>query len=171
MRVAPRAASVSLRKSRIASNGGTAVPARTRFGRVAVTHQARFRRSARLRLPTEFQRCFTHGERVNGRYFRLHVLRAESMRLGLAVSRKVDPNAVGRNRIKRVAREFFRTTPALPQPGDCVLVAKPEAARANAAELRADLAQLWRKASALKHTAAAGTMRDASPPPASTSDG
>jgi ribonuclease P protein component len=136
-----------------------------------VTHQARFRRSARLRLPTEFQRCFTQGERVNGRYFRMHLLRADSMRLGLAVSRKVDPDAVGRNRIKRVAREFFRTTPPLPQPGDCVLVAKPEAARASTEQLRADLAQLWRRAAALKPTAAAGTMRDASPPPASTSDG
>ena len=92
------------------------------------------------------------------------------MRLGLAVSRKVDPNAVGRNRIKRAAREFFRTMPPLPTPADCVLVAKPEAAKASAAELRADLLQLWRRASALKPTALAGTMRDASSPPASTSD-
>ena len=131
---------------------------------------ARFRRSARLRLPTEFQRCFAQGLRVNGRCFRLHLLASDTMRLGLAVSRKVDPDAVGRNRIKRSAREFFRTTPALPTPADCVLVAKPEAAKASTAELRADLVVLWRRAAALKPTAPAGTMRDASFPPASTSD-
>lgn len=125
---------------------------------------ARFRRSDRLRQPPEFQLCFAQGIRVNGRCFRLHLLPAPSMRLGLAVSRKVDPDAVGRNRIKRVAREFFRSQPALPTAADCVLVAKPEARAASNTELRSDLAQLWRRAAALKPTPAAGTMRDSAPP-------
>lgn len=124
---------------------------------------ARFRRSHRLRLPSEFQRCFTQGVRVNGRCFRLHLLPAPAMRLGLAVSRKVDPAAVGRNRIKRAAREFFRQQAPLPVPADCVLVARPEAARASHAELHADLAQLWRRAAALKPASMVGTMRDSSP--------
>ncbi len=134
------------------------------IGRGDMTPPARFRRSSRLRLPTEFQCCFTQGTRVNGRCFRLHLLPAPSMRLGLAVSRKVDPEAVGRNRIKRVAREFFRTQPPLPTLSDCVLVAKPEARAASNAELRADLARLWQRAGALKPVAVAGTMRDSSPP-------
>ncbi|PSD31919.1 hypothetical protein C7E12_01740, partial [Stenotrophomonas maltophilia] len=36
--------------------------------------------------------------------------RHNAARLGLAVSRKVDPNAVGRNRIKRVLRDILRQT-------------------------------------------------------------
>ena len=125
----------------------------------------RLRRSDVLRLPPEFQLCFTQGQRVNGRYFRLHVLPADRPRLGLAVSRKVDPNAVGRNRIKRTAREAFRTSrDAIPR-ADLVLVAKREAAAASNAELREDLAQLWRRACALKPLPPAGTMRDAAEPP------
>lgn len=135
-----------------------------------MTHEARFRRSDRLRLPTEFQRCFTQGTRVNGRFFRMHVMASTQPRLGLAVSRKVDPNAVGRNRIKRVAREFFRCADPLPQAYDCVLVAKPDAAKADNPDLRDDLMRLWRRAAALKPAVAAGTMRDDSNPSASTID-
>ena len=126
---------------------------------------ARLRRSHRLRAPQEFQQCFTHGVRVHGRCFRMHACFADVARLGLAVSRKVDPHAVGRNRIKRIARESFRRVRAHLPPLDCALVAKPEAARASATELRADLAELWRRAGALKRQAPAGTMRGAPPSP------
>ena len=124
----------------------------------------RLRRSDVLRLPPEFERCFTQGQRVNGRFFRVHVLPAAHPRLGLAVSRKVDPNAVGRNRIKRTAREAFRTSRHAIPCAELVLVAKREAATASNAELRDDLAQLWRRAGALKPLPPAGTMRDASEP-------
>ena len=123
-----------------------------------------------MRLPSEFERCFAQGDRVNGRCFRAFWLAAPAARLGLAVSRKVDPRAVVRNRIKRVARESFRLErPRLP-PGDCVLVAQRAAAAATPAELRADLARLWQKLRALKPTSAAGTMRDASAPAAPRGD-
>lgn len=125
----------------------------------------RHRRSDVLRLPPEFQLCFTQGQRVNGRFFRLHVLPAAKPRLGLAVSRKVDKRAVGRNRIKRVARETFRTSRAAIPLADLVLVAKREAATATNDELREDLAHLWRRARALKPLPPAGTMRDAAEPP------
>jgi ribonuclease P protein component len=125
----------------------------------------RLRRSDVLRLPPEFQLCFTQGQRVNGRYFRLHVLPAAKPRLGLAVSRKVDPRAVARNRIKRTAREAFRTSREAIPCADLVLVAKREAAAASNAELRYDLAQLWRRARTLKPLPPTGTMRDAAEPP------
>ena len=125
----------------------------------------RLRRSDVLRLPPEFQLCFTQGQRVNGRYFRLHVLHADKPRLGLAVSRKVDTRAVARNRIKRTAREVFRTSREALPCADLVLVAKREAAAATNAELREDLAHLWRRARALKPLPPAGTMRDAAEPP------
>jgi ribonuclease P protein component len=135
-----------------------------------MSSDARFRRSDRLRQPSEFQHCFTQGTRVNGRYFRLHAAPSAAPRLGLAVSRKVDPNAVARNRIKRVARDAFRRTRALLPAFDCVLVAKREAAGADADALRADLAALWRRLAALKPVSAAGTMRDASGPSAAPRD-
>jgi ribonuclease P protein component len=124
----------------------------------------RLRRSRRLRLPAHFQRCFALGERVSGRCFRLHFLAAEAPRLGLAVSRKVDPRAVVRNRIKRIAREAFRVECDRLPPGDCVLVAQRAAALASADELRHDLERLWQRLRALKPRAPAGTMRDASAP-------
>jgi len=130
----------------------------------------RLRRSDVLRVPPEFQLCFTHGQRVNGRFFRLHVMHAEKPRLGLAVSRKVDPNAVGRNRIKRTARESFRTSRERIPSADLVLVAKREAAAASNEDLRVDLSHLWRKASALKPLPPAGTMRDAVDPPEARGD-
>jgi ribonuclease P protein component len=132
-----------------------------------MTTDARFRRSDRVRQPPEFQHCFAQGERVNGRYFRLHAVPAAGPRLGLAVARKVDTRAVVRNRIKRVARESFRQQRAGLPNFDYVLVAKREAATALSTALREDLSQLWRRALALKPGAPAGTMRDAcvTPPP------
>jgi ribonuclease P protein component len=127
-------------------------------------HDARFRRSQRLRLPDQFQRCFAQGARANGRCFRLHFLPADASRLGLAVSRKVDTSAVVRNRIKRVARDFFRHHPPAPA-GDCVLVALRPAAAASGSELRDDLQRLWQRLPALKPPPPAGTMRDAPAPP------
>jgi ribonuclease P protein component len=147
--------------------------------RVDTSHDVRFRRSQRLRLPDQFQRCFAQGARANGRCFRLHWLPADASRLGLAVSRKVDTSAVVRNRIKRVTRDFFRHHPPAPS-GDCVLVALRPAATASAAELRDDLQRLWQrlptlqpptpKPPALKPHEAAGTMRDAPAPPAARGD-
>ena len=64
---------------------------------------------ARVRARAEFDRVFADGRRTSDPLFALHWLRDDApARLGLAVSRKVDPHAVGRNRIKRVLRDAFR---------------------------------------------------------------
>lgn len=123
----------------------------------------RFPPLARLRAAADFQRVFADGRRLSGTLFRLHALLQagdtdHGPRLGIAVSRRVDPSAVVRNRIKRQSRESFRAIRAdLPQ-GDYVLVARREAAQAASAALRADLAALWRRAIALKPEAGTGTM-------------
>lgn len=62
-------------------------------------------------------------------------------RLGLAVGTRVARNAVVRNRIRRVAREAFRHRQDLPAV-DIVISARPRAAEANKAQLRADVDQL-----------------------------
>jgi ribonuclease P protein component len=131
--------------------------------------ELRHGRQQRLRLPQEFKLCFAQGQRVNGRCFRLHVLVTNAgSRLGLAVSRKVDPHAVGRNRIKRQARESFRSNRASLPTADYVLVARQEAAAATNAELRSDLERLWTRAGTLKPAATAGTMHGLDSPFAST---
>lgn len=55
--------------------------------------------------------CYEQGKKHHTRHFILFIFRRDGgpdgLRLGLTVSRKMG-NAVARNRIKRVVREFFR---------------------------------------------------------------
>lgn len=98
----------------------------------------------------------------------LHWLRdAAPPRLGLAVSRKVDARAVGRNRIKRVLRDEFRHLRAQLPPGAYVLVARGAASRADNEALRDAARALLRRAGALPASGAGGTMPAARPPGAS----
>lgn len=128
---------------------------------------ARFPRSARVRAKSDFDRIFQHGRRVALPVLALHWQASQDApRLGLAVSRKVDPHAVGRNRIKRVLRDTFRRLRDELAAGDYVVVARPPAARADAAELAAALRGLLQRCGALAALplpAAPGTMPAASP--------
>ena len=78
-------------------------------------------------------------------------------RLGLAVSRKVDPHAIGRNRIKRVLRDAFRHLRGELADGAYVVVARPAAAHADNAALRSAFRQVLQRAGALPAPAAAGS--------------
>jgi len=130
----------------------------------------RFPRTARVRARSDFDRIFKHGRRVALPVLALHFQPDPDLapRMGLAVSRKVDPHAVGRNRIKRVLRDAFRhVRDELPR-GDYVLVARPGASRCSGEELRAAFLSLLKRAAprpapALPATAAPGTMPAASP--------
>lgn len=118
--------------------------------------------SARLHSPPEYQQAFSEGRRHHGQLFRMH-FRADPdgpVRLGVSVSRRVDKRAVGRNRVKRVCRDVFRISAAGLPTGDIVLVARPEAAKADNAAIREDLQRLFAKLLSLKPTAAPGTMTD-----------
>jgi len=83
--------------------------------------QHSFPRSARLLKPSDFKQVFKKSNASTDRYFKVLARpnEAAASRLGLAVSRKVDKRAVGRNRIKRLVRESFRhafqTVPSEPQ--------------------------------------------------------
>ncbi len=65
-------------------------------------------------------------------------------RLGLIIAKKHVRFAVQRNRIKRVAREFFRSTP-LKHPRDIVLLAKRDLAELDNQQLRVLFSTLWQK--------------------------
>ena len=131
---------------------------------------ARFPRQARVRASADFDRIFRQGRRVALPSLALHWLSdGQPARLGLAVSRKVDPHAVGRNRIKRVLRDDFRHLRATLADGAYVCVARAPAAAATPTALREALRQLLRRAGALPPPAAEVTMPPADSRPASPS--
>lgn len=128
-----------------------------------------------MRAKAEFTRTFAEGRRVGHPLLALHLLRdvaplpdtaATGARLGLAVSRKVDPRAVGRNRIKRVLRDAFRRQRVQLAPGSYVVVARAAARGADNAALRDALVQVLQRAGAFaapgldRHNAAPTPVAD-----------
>jgi ribonuclease P protein component len=139
------------------------------FWAVVNTTLQRFPRRARIRTSADYQAVFSEGIRVSGSYFRCHLAMkpseaslatAERPRLGIAVSKRVDKTAVGRNKIKRICREWFRLHQDRLLPVRYVVVAKPEANQISAPRLRADLEKLFRRAHTLLMDAGIGTMHD-----------
>lgn len=121
--------------------------------------------AARVRAKAEFDRVFKAGKRTAEPLFALHRLDdGAPPRLGLAVSRKVDRHAVGRNRIKRVLRDAFRHVRSQLGAGAYVVVARPQAAKVDNAALRAAFLRLLQRAGALPTPAVACTMPPASSP-------
>ncbi len=132
----------------------------------------KFPKSARVRTRADYACAFEGARRLHSPLLQLAVKRdpdtggaapaditaATGARLGIAVSRKVDRNAVGRNRIKRVWRETFRHQCALLPPGSYVAIAKPAAAQADNPALRAALLDLLARAARLPGSPATGTM-------------
>ena len=128
---------------------------------MTATTPHRFPRRAHLRASAEFQVVFGEGKRISGACFRLHAhVRSDATqaRVGVAVSKRVDKAAVGRNRVRRQINETFRQHRATLPNGDFVFVAKPEAKKADNAALRRDLLSLLDRARTLKPMAPTGTM-------------
>jgi len=83
-------------------------------------------RQQRLRQKPEFDRVFERSQRSSDAYFSV-LARANDVgfaRLGMAVSVKAAGSGVGRNRIKRLAREAFRAFAERPAY-DLVVTARP----------------------------------------------
>ncbi len=102
-------------------------------------------KSARLLTGAQFKRVFDQRKAFGNPLFRLHYADSDQARLGMAVSRRVSPKAVVRNHIRRQIRESFRLRKAELAAMDYVILARPDAATASAAELRAALDQLWQR--------------------------
>ncbi len=66
-------------------------------------------------------------------------------RLGLSVGAKAVGNAIARNRVKRVVRDWFRICKADLPPLDLIVGARNGAASAHNAQLRESLSTLRRK--------------------------
>lgn len=129
-----------------------------------------FPRSARVRTSAEYARVFEASRRTADPLLSLHWQSGPvPARLGLAVSRKVDRKAVGRNRIKRVLREQFRQLRHDLPGGDYVVVARAPAAIADAVQLRDTLLRTLARAGALPASAQPGTMPPVTNPSTSPS--
>jgi ribonuclease P protein component len=133
-----------------------------------------FPRAARVRAGADYARVFEQARRTSDPLMSLHWLPGDGpARLGLAVSRKVDARAVGRNRIKRQLREHFRRLREALPGGDYVVVARPAAAKAESGQLRATFERVLLRAGALPAPAPGGTMppdlNSPAPPPTPSS--
>jgi len=85
-----------------------------------------FGKGERVRKKQDYARIYAQGMRRHSERFTIITCRNEAgiRRLGMTVSKKVG-NAVQRNRIKRLLREFFRLNKSrLPASQDIVIIAK-----------------------------------------------
>ncbi|HEB97907.1 MAG TPA: ribonuclease P protein component, partial [Thiotrichales bacterium] len=91
-----------------------------------MTRSQGFPRQARLTRPAEFRRVFADGLRSGNRHMLVVAAPNDQgqARLGLAISRKVSPRAVVRNRLKRLIREAFRQRRARLAALDFVVVGR-----------------------------------------------
>lgn len=107
------------------------------------------RKEMRLRRRAEFLSVQANGLKVHGRHL-LALARKRSDpelvgRLGITVTKKVG-NAVVRNRIKRMLREWLRLHGWVPKGWDIVLVAKDSAARqGHPADFEPDLTRILKQ--------------------------
>lgn len=102
-------------------------------------------RSARLLTGAQFANVFAARRNRGNELFRIHYAPARQARLGMAVSRRVSPRAVVRNRVRRQIRESFRLWRGRLEPLDYVVVARSAAAVADRHTLRTTLEQLWQR--------------------------
>ncbi|MBS93356.1 MAG: ribonuclease P protein component [Chromatiales bacterium] len=104
-----------------------------------------YSRLSRLTTPAQYQRVFSGAKRSGDRYFTVLYRGNEraAPRLGFAVAKKRIAKAVGRNRIRRLARESFRHERRTLGGIDIIIMARTAAASATNAELFASLAQHW----------------------------
>jgi ribonuclease P protein component len=99
------------------------------------SNRFRFSRASRLLKPSEFQAVFDARKACRGQWLTVHragaVVEAEipeqiatnpsASRLGLIVAKRLVPAAARRNLIRRVLREYFRTTRNVFPAGDWII--------------------------------------------------
>jgi ribonuclease P protein component len=104
---------------------------------------ARFTKAERLRHRRDFLRVQAQGKRFYTRHFGVTLAppAAAGPRLGLVVTRRLG-NAVQRNRVKRLLREFFRRHQTKLPVADLVIMAKKGAAALGYHQVEEELGRL-----------------------------
>ena len=94
----------------------------------------------RIKKRTDFVALRTHGRRLRTPHFYIQIIvKNEGLRLGVTVTKRIG-NAVERNRVKRLVREFFRLNfDRLPSAADISVVARRDAASLNLAAVTEEL--------------------------------
>jgi ribonuclease P protein component len=105
----------------------------------------RFPRACRLRKRREFLAVQTTGRKVHTKYFLVLVQKPGTGRVGITVTKRTG-NAVTRNRLKRLVREYVRQArwvggAWVPKGRDVVIIAKGAAVGRSYSELAGDLVQ------------------------------
>jgi len=110
-------------------------------------HTQCFQKSARLLRAVEFRHVFQQPLTSKDACFTILVRPAPNSpgRLGLAISRKLAPRAVDRNRLKRIVRESFRRHKELTHHLDCVVLCRFGTRALTNATLFASLEVHWQK--------------------------
>lgn len=109
---------------------------------------ASFTKSKRLLNAQDYSRVFDGAEaKASSRHLLLLAKKNDKPghRLGLVIAKKNVRLAVQRNRIKRVAREFFRSLPCSEHSMDVVLLTRKGIDQLDNAELCSILRQQWQK--------------------------
>lgn len=83
--------------------------------------------------------------KIRGRLAVLHAVTGagSASRLGIALTRRLVPSALERNRVKRIVRETFRRHEAKDAGLDCVVTLRSRFDPSTAEELRAEVAALF----------------------------
>jgi ribonuclease P protein component len=110
----------------------------------------RFPKTRRLLKAGDYSRVFDNAQvKASHKYLLLLASLNDQPghRLGLVIAKKNVRLAVQRNRIKRIAREFFRTLPDTEPTMDVVLLTRRGIDQLDNAELSSILQQQWHKLS------------------------
>lgn len=92
----------------------------------------------RIKRGDDFQKIRRSGVRARGRFVTLSFLSGNLKKLGLIATKK-SGDAVSRNRLKRVARDFFRLNKEEFPRGEIVVIFGSDSGDINNADIRADL--------------------------------
>ncbi len=107
-----------------------------------------FPKTRRLLNASDYSRVFDGADaKASDKYLLLLAKRndKDGHRLGLVIAKKNVRLAVQRNRIKRIAREFFRTLPESEPTMDVVLLTRRGIDQLDNAQLSSILQQQWQK--------------------------
>ncbi len=122
-----------------------------------------FGKTRRLLKPEDYRRVFDRAEaRASHRHLLLlaRTNDRDCLRLGLVIAKKHVRLAVTRNRVKRVAREFFRQLPDSSPNLDVIMLARQGIGQLDNATLSSILQQQWQSLLNQAGTNVSGTGQD-----------